>query len=212
MGVHLWVSWWLSGKESACWCRRCELDPFVKKISWRRKWQPTPVFLPGKSHRQRSLVGYSPWGCESESEVAQSCLTLYDPMDCSLPGSSVHGILQARVLEWVAISFSRGSSWPRVWTRVSCIVGRCFTVAKSQTKLSDWTTNNSKMKTGWNAQQIGPSQCGWPRGLCWSSEGQDGGRGSIRWSGLILSSYKQDIPPESTKAGWLGPVAGWGLS
>ena len=44
-----------------------------------------------------------------ESEVTQSCLTLCDPMDCSLPGSSVHGILQARVLEWGAIAFSRGS-------------------------------------------------------------------------------------------------------
>ena len=49
-----------------------------------------------------------------ESEVAQSCPTLCDPMDCSLPGSSVHGILRARVLEWVAISFSRGSSQPRI--------------------------------------------------------------------------------------------------
>ena len=47
---------------------------------------------------------------ESESEVAQSCPTLCDPMDCSLPGSSVHGIFQARVLEWIAISFSRVSS------------------------------------------------------------------------------------------------------
>ena len=47
---------------------------------------------------------------ESESEVAQSCLTLGDPMDCGPPGSSVHGILQARILEWVAISFSRVSS------------------------------------------------------------------------------------------------------
>ena len=50
------------------------------------------------------------------------------PMDCSLPGSSVHGIFQARVLDWVAISFSRGSSWPRDQTQVSCIVGRCFTI------------------------------------------------------------------------------------
>ena len=47
---------------------------------------------------------------ESESEVAQLCPTLCDPMDCSLPGSSVHGIFQAIVLEWIAISFSRGSS------------------------------------------------------------------------------------------------------
>ena len=59
---------------------------------------------------------------KSESEVAQSCLILSDSMDCSLPGSSVHGIFQARVLEWVAISFSRGSSWSRDQTRVSHIV------------------------------------------------------------------------------------------
>ena len=58
--------------------------------------------------------------------VTQSCLTLCDPMGCSPPGSFVHGILQARILEWVAISFSRGSSWARDWTQVSCIVGRCF--------------------------------------------------------------------------------------
>jgi len=47
---------------------------------------------------------------ENISEVTQSCPTLCDPIDCSLPGSSVHGILQARILKWVAISFSRGSS------------------------------------------------------------------------------------------------------
>ena len=60
--------------------------------------------------------------------VFQSCLTLCDPVDYSLPGSSVHGILQARILEWVAISFSRGSSQPRNQTQVSCIVGRFFIV------------------------------------------------------------------------------------
>ena len=53
------------GKESTCQCRRLKRygsDPWVRKIPWRRKWQPAPVFLPGKSHGQRSLVGYSPWG------------------------------------------------------------------------------------------------------------------------------------------------------
>ena len=60
--------------------------------------------------------------------VAQSCLTLCDSADCSLPGSSVHGILQARILEWVAIPFSRGSSRPSDWTWVFCIWGRFFTV------------------------------------------------------------------------------------
>ena len=53
--------------------------------------------------------------------AAQLCLILCDPMDCSLLGSSVHGISQARILEWVAIPFSRGSSQPRDWTQVSCI-------------------------------------------------------------------------------------------
>ena len=162
------------------------------KIPWRRAWPPTPAFLSGESHGQRSLVGYSPWGCKEldtaehactakgggspavggtswllgkerglldqpvrqglgnpqmELEdrgglfgsplpalytlhswllhyfrwfhclrvlcvcsVTQSCLTLCDPMDCTLPGSSVCGILQTRMLEWVAISSSRGSS------------------------------------------------------------------------------------------------------
>ena len=71
--------------------------------------------------------------------VAQSCLTLSDPTDCSPPGSSVHGILRARVLECVAISSSRGSSWPRHQTQVSCIAGAFFTV---------WATR------GWNREGL----------------------------------------------------------
>ena len=58
----VWDSRWLSGKESACQRRRYGFDPWVGKIPWRRKWQPAPVFLPEKSHGQRSLAGYSPWG------------------------------------------------------------------------------------------------------------------------------------------------------
>ena len=61
-----------SGKESVCKCRRhkrCQLDPWVGKIPWSRKWQPTPVFLPRKSNGQRSLAGYSPWDYkESDSD------------------------------------------------------------------------------------------------------------------------------------------------
>ena len=56
--------WWLSDKESTCQCRKLRLDPWVRKIPWKRKWQPTPVFLPGKSYGKRSLVSYSPWGCK----------------------------------------------------------------------------------------------------------------------------------------------------
>ena len=61
------------------------------------------------------------------SEVAQSCMALCDPMDCSPPGSSVHRILQARILELVAVPFSKGSSQPRNQTQVSCIAG-VFTI------------------------------------------------------------------------------------
>ena len=63
-----------------------------------------------------------------KESVVQSCPTLCNPTDCSPPGSSVHGIFQARVLQWVTISSSRGSSRPRDWTQVSHIAGRRFTV------------------------------------------------------------------------------------
>ena len=61
---------WLRGKESSCKCRRHEFDPWVGKIPWRKKWQPTPVFLPGESHGQRSLVGYSLWS-HKQSNIAE---------------------------------------------------------------------------------------------------------------------------------------------
>ena len=79
-----------------------------------------------------------------KSEITQSCPTLCDPMDGSLPGSAVHGIIQARIREWAAISFSRGSSQPRDQTWVSCIADRSFIV---------WATrefmmfNTNKMST-----------------------------------------------------------------
>ena len=79
------------------------------------------IFL---SPKPAPLLAWILW----KSEVARLCPTLCDPMDCSLPGSFVHGIFQARVLEWVAISFSKGSSWPRGWTQVFCLAGRCFTI------------------------------------------------------------------------------------
>ena len=86
-----------------------------------------------------------------EMLCAQSWPTLCDPVDCSLPGSSVHGIFQARILDWVAIPFSRGSSWLRDWTQVSWIAGR-FLAAESSGKpcsiinhpkyLKDWKSKN----------------------------------------------------------------------
>ena len=155
-------------------CMRPGFYPWVGKIPRRRKWQPTPVFLPAKSHGRRSLAGYSLWGCkESDTTeqlhihllqhsnkralfkknvisnvskgilmlVAQSCPSLCTLMNCSPPGSYVYGILQARGLEWVAISFSRGSSQPRDWTLRSYIADGFFTIwvtREAQSYLKYW--------------------------------------------------------------------------
>ena len=94
-----------------------------------RKFSYLFLFEGHWSHRGGSTLKISSKPKEKkESEVTQSCPTLCDPMDCSLPGSSVRRIFQARVLEWVAIAFSRGSPWPRDWTWLSHTVGRRFTV------------------------------------------------------------------------------------
>ena len=101
-------------------------------ISWPKYWSFSFSISP--SNEYSGLISFRTDWCDLFAvqgllkwcEAAQSCLTLCDPVDCSLPGSSLHGILQARVLEWVAISFSRGSSQPRDWTQVSRIPGRRF--------------------------------------------------------------------------------------
>ena len=108
--------------------------PFSRGSSW-----PTNQTL--VVHSLLSELPGKPICLPSESEVAQSCPTLCDPMDCSLPGSSLHGILQARVQEWVAISFSRGSSWPRDRTWVSCIPGRRFNLWATRYVFSRYIIN-----------------------------------------------------------------------
>ena len=102
-------------KEFAFKCRRRRFNSWVRKIPWSRKWQPTPVFLPGKFHGQRSLAGYSPWG-HKESDTTEhtahrtssplfwiythtQLLSHIHPMDCGPSGSSVHWVLQAIILE-----------------------------------------------------------------------------------------------------------------
>ena len=107
--------------------------------------QPTRLPRPWDSPGKNTGVGchflLQCMKVKSGSEVTQSCLTPRDPMDCSLPGSSVHGIFHARVLKWVAICFSREFSWPRDRTRVSCIVDRRFTV---------WATREVHLETSIN--------------------------------------------------------------
>jgi len=63
------LCWWFCGEELACRCRRHRFNPWVRKISWRRKWQPFPVFLPGKSQGQRSMPGYCPRGHKNWTQL-----------------------------------------------------------------------------------------------------------------------------------------------
>ena len=93
---------------------------------------------------------------KGESEVTQSCPTLCDPVDCSLPSSSVYGIFQARILEWIAISFSRGSSWPRDRTWVAHVGGRRFNL---------WATREASNK-GWKSKLL--LICGLQNGCVWA--------------------------------------------
>ena len=125
-------------KISVGWIFRCESWGcgswlyFVTIISMKlpKRGGPTIIrLLPYKAMNQSELAQAS-----SLVLVAQSCPTLCDPRDCSLPGSSVHGIFQARVKEWVAISFSRASSRSGDRTQVSHIAGRCFTLWSTGTE------------------------------------------------------------------------------
>ena len=97
-------------KEPCCCCCCCWVASVVSNFVRPHRSQPTRLPRPWDSPGKNTGVGchflLQCMKMKSESEVAQSCLTLHDPMGCSLPGSSVHGIFQARVLEWGAIAFS----------------------------------------------------------------------------------------------------------
>ena len=103
------------------------------RVKDREAWRAA-VYRVTESHTTEWLNN-SNCNC-SEVLVTPSCLTFCNPMDCSPSGSSVHGILQARILEWVAMPFSRGSSGTRDQTQVSCIAGGFFTI---------WGTREAKL-------------------------------------------------------------------
>ena len=91
------------GKESASQCRRCGFSPGVGKIPWRRKWQPTPVLLHGKSHGQRRLAGYSPWG---HKRVGHSLATEQHEQKWQASGGSFDGIVESTcILSWSSAPF-----------------------------------------------------------------------------------------------------------
>ena len=97
---------WLSGKESACQCRRHRgqgHDPWVEKIVWRRKWQTIPVFLPREHHRQRSLAWYSPWSCRESDVTEWECVLTHEHKtdNCWEPALGTGSPAQCSVLTWM---------------------------------------------------------------------------------------------------------------
>ena len=112
------LPWWLSGKESACQCRRPGFDPWVGKILWRRKWQPTPGFLPEEAHGQRSLIYYTVYGVTKESDMTYQLNNNNKSgnsgkHDRSLvPGVPQHGSQQQR---WNWTSSHHQSLWFHHW-------------------------------------------------------------------------------------------------
>ena len=108
--------WWPSDKESTCQCRRCGFDLWVRKILWRSKWQPTPVFLPGKFHGQRSLEGYNPWSHKSRHYLKNQTATRW----------SVTEMLQ----NYNTWRYCKLPNWAKRWSK-GILFGNCI---KLQTK------------------------------------------------------------------------------
>ena len=107
---------WRSGKEAACQRRRRRwhrFDPWVREIPWRRKWHPTPVFLPGQSHVQRSLLGYSPWGCKKS-----------DMTEC-LAHTHTHSDARKKTMNFTFFSSAHGT-----FSRIDHILGHKASLGK----------------------------------------------------------------------------------
>ena len=138
---------------------------FSRQEYWSGLPSPPPEDLPNPGIKPRSLLHWRKILCHWASReaiyagcewviVAQSSLTLFDPMDWSLPGSSIHEISQARLMEWVAISFSRGSFWPRDRTWVSCVTGEYLRVHRAKS-WAGWSTSwNQDCQKSWNINNL----------------------------------------------------------
>ena len=126
-----------------------------RSLGWCTNWNWTTGL------RWRAIRKFMEWiGC---CLIAQSCLTLRDPMDCSPPGFSVYGISQARILEWVAISYSRGSSQPRDWNWSPALAGWFFTAEPQGKTLTEWTPVCKRERTA----HTGLSKSDWPDSVGW---------------------------------------------
>ena len=125
-----------ASKESTCPCRRyrrCRFDPWVRKSPWSRKWQPILVFLPGKSHGQKSLVGYSPWSCK-ELDMTE-CVCVH-ACACAHTHTHTHThTLEVQDQRGSRLVFSPASSWLADGYLPLQVPSRCETAASSTPSL-----------------------------------------------------------------------------
>ena len=169
------LPWWLSGKEHACQCRRHKrwgFNPGLGRPPGGGHGNPLQYSYLKNPHGQRNLVGYSPKG-QKELDTTGSnwaskpnlgrcclltklCLTLCDPMDCSSPDSSVRGISQVRILEWVAIFLSNGTSDPGIELLSLALAGRFFTThwATREAPVS-WDIASQIALRNWSKEKVG---------------------------------------------------------
>ena len=176
----------LVGKEPTCQSRmhkRCGFDPWVKKICWRRVWQPTPVFLPGKSHGQRSLVGYSPRG-RKESDNWSDCAHTPQKCNVSVPISQ---FFPPRILNIVAV--------PRTFAHHRCkMVLNCPLVTLVSWLILKGSRRSRHVLRSWQKRSVtllGSQKCGqsnWPQcsSVClrtrWGVKGTGRGERSLAHS------------------------------
>ena len=166
---------------------------------------------------ESELLNHFPFPHEVKVLVTQLGLTLCDPVDCSPPGSSVHGILQARILEWVAISFSRGSSRHRDWIRVSYTAGKPFTqwathMARCSMLPAEGAGDTAGQGSSWGrrvAHQA--SRARPPVAVCWSAGQSTAPRGSLHHQPSLQGSFPLPSASRGTP-GTLGGAGFWRVS
>ena len=173
----------LSGKESACRCKRRRFDPWVRKIPWRRKWEPAPVLLPGKSRGQRSPVGYSPWGREESDTTKPSPPSpSSDPSTNRGRGESGHDCPDTDLVFHLMGGAMQG--WLAVQRYFLAPDSHCLTLTRSGHKLKSGMGKKLELKTVRDLflkhvrQQPGGLRSSWSlwwRGLdFWHADGSSG--------------------------------------
>ena len=117
--------------------RRCWFDPWVTKILWRRTWQSTPVFLPGESHGQRSLAGYSPWGCK-KTDTTEQLFTFLLPVASSAALTTLYSLLKntSRLPPTPHLQGGRFDTYSPIFS-LGCLMSKPFLYYKHR-RLSVW--------------------------------------------------------------------------